>query len=216
MPEVVTSVGLVDSSSTSGEPFRSLYLALRLRHPGKDGVVCVVASAEPKAGKSTIAANLALIAAGRGARVLLLDADVRRPVQHVTFEVARAPGLVDFLAGDADLESLVRHTACGVDVIPAGRGLNFLSDITSWPRLSQPLQRLAKVYDLIVIDTSPILAGAEAEAIAAYSESEVALVVSTDSRRRDVVRALRKLELTGAHIAGIVQNRLGTLDTYGY
>src|SRR5471030_2395169 len=99
---------LIDVSSPSFEVIRALRLALVLRTPSDRVSRVLVTSAEPGAGKSTIAANLALVSAIAGRRVLLIDADLAKPVQHEIFEVERRPGLVDYIAAGGELDAYVR------------------------------------------------------------------------------------------------------------
>jgi capsular exopolysaccharide synthesis family protein len=219
MAELVTATRLIDPTAGSAEAFRSLHLALQLRHTGEGGAVCIITSAEPAVGKSTIAANLAVVAAYGASRVLLIDADLRRPVLHEMFGVPRAPGLVDFLAAGKSLRTFIQKSEeapSGLDIVPAGRPVAITSDITAWPRLGAALGEAAKHYDLVILDSAPLLVAPDTEAIAGYSSSEVVFVIGPESRRRNVVRALRRLDLMEAHVTGLVLNREGHQIEYGY
>lgn len=219
MPDVALPTRLVDPASLSAEPFRSLQLALQLRHSGEGGPVCVVTGAERDIGKSTIASNLALVAAAGGSRVLLVDADIRRPILHDLFGIPRAPGLIDFLATGKDVRGFLRRgadTPPTLDVVTAGRPVANIGDITAWPRLGSMLREAAAAYDLVVVDTAPVLLSSDTEAIAGYSSAEVLMVIGPNSRRRSIVSALRRLDLMDAKVAGLVLNREGQLVEYGY
>ena len=173
-------------------------------------------SAEARTGKSTIAGNYANLAAFGGARVMLVDADVRNPVQHEIFGVLRAPGLVEYVAGRAPLEGLVQRVSPDLHLLTAGQPIPRASDVTHSPRLADLLADASDSYDLVVFDAAPVLAAADAEAIAARTGVEVVFVFDHGSRRRNVSKALRRLELINAKVAGLVLNRSGDPIAYGY
>lgn len=214
--ELATRRALVDPGSPTAEAFRTLRLALQLRGGTDRRTAVVVTSAEPGAGKSTTAANLAVVSAFARTNVLLIDADLKKPVQHEIFGVPRSPGLVDHLAEGDDLESYTKRGPGYVTVLTAGRTIARSGDVTSTPRMATLLEDATNRYELVIIDTPPVLATADVEAIASHSDVEVILVVDRASRGRNVTKALRRLELINAKIAGLVLNRDGQQEAYGY
>lgn len=215
-PAPTVREGLVDPGSPSAEPFRTLRLALQLRSQAEDTTAIVVTSAEPRTGKSTTAANYASLSAFGGARVLLVDADVRNPVQHEIFGISRSPGLVEYVAARASLERLVQRVSVQLHVLSAGQPVARASDVTHSSRIADLLREASDSYDVVVVDTSPVLATADAEALAAHSGVEVVFVLDHSSRRRNVAKSLRRLELINARIAGLVLNRSGEPVVYGH
>jgi capsular exopolysaccharide synthesis family protein len=207
---------LVDPGSPSAEAFRTLRLALQLRGETGKGSGVLVTSAEPGAGKSTMAANFALVSALARTRVLLIDADLRRPVQHEIFGLPRSPGLVEYLAGGGPLDRFIQRGPDRLDVLTAGREVPRAGDVLSSSRMRDLLEDAGAQYDMVVVDTPPVLASADAEGMAAHSDLEVVFVVDRGSRRRDVVKAVRRLERLTAQIAGLVLNREGRQEEYGY
>jgi tyrosine-protein kinase Etk/Wzc len=207
---------LVEPSSPAAEAFRTLRLTLELRTATDVSTAVLVTSAEPGAGKSTIAANLAVVSALAGTSVLLVDADLRKPVQHEIFAVPRSPGLVDYIADGGDVDMYLRNGPGELRVLPAGRAVPRSSDVTSTARMAGLLDQFMKRFDLVIVDTPPVLATADAEGIAAHSNVEVVVVVDRASHGRSVAKALRRLELINAGIAGLVLNRDGHLEAYGY
>ena len=212
----IVRAGLVDPASPSAEPFRTLRLALQLRSQSEGTNSIVVTSAEPRTGKSTIAGNYANLAAFGGARVLLVDADIRSAAQHEIFGIARAPGLVEYVAGRAPLERLVQRVSPELHVLTAGQPIPRASDVTHSSRVADLLLDAASTYDVVVLDAAPVLAAADAEAIASRTGVDVVFVFDNTSRRRNVSKALRRLELINAKIAGLVLNRSGEPIVYGY
>jgi capsular exopolysaccharide synthesis family protein len=206
----------VDPASPSAESFRTLRLALQLRSQDEKTTAVMVTSAEPRSGKSTTAANYASLSAFGGARVLLVDADPRSPVQHEIFGISRSPGLVEFIAARASLERLVQRVSVQLHVLTAGQPVGRPSDVTHSARISDLLEEASETYDVIVLDTPPVLATADAEAIATRAGVEVVFVLDHSSRRRNVAKSLRRLELVNAQIAGLVLNRSGEPVSYGH
>ena len=202
--------GLVDPASPSSEAFRTLRLALQLRSQSEETTAILVTSAEPKAGKSTTAANYANLSAFGGARVLLVDADVRNPAQHAMFGLSRSPGLVEYVASRAPLEQLVQSASPQLDLLTAGQQVPRASDVSHSHRIADMLREASSTYDVIIIDAPPVLAAADAEALASHAGVQVVFVADgSASRRRNILKALRRFELIHARVAGIVLNRSG-------
>lgn len=216
--ERTSSRSVVDVAGPAAEPFRTLRLALELRPETRRGKTIVFTSASQGEGKSTIAANYALVASLGQQRVLLIDGDLRHPVLHETFNVPRAPGLIEILGKRKSIEECVRsvNSIGHLDLLTAGTAVPRVGDLMSSQAMFQLLDVAATTYDAILIDTPPVLEAAEAAALASRADVDLALVVSANGRRRPLMRALRKLELVDANILGIVANREGELSRYGY
>jgi capsular exopolysaccharide synthesis family protein len=209
---------LVDPGSPSAEPFRSLRLALQLRPDEDRQNIVVFTSADPGDGKTTIAANYALISALSQDSVLLIDGDFRRPELHNALDVPRSPGLSDALMSGGQLESVARPLPVlgNLDFIPAGRPIPRTGDFSSSKRMGDFLAQASARYGLVVIDAPPLLTAADAAGLASHASVEVVMVVNRSTRRREVTKALRKLELIEARVAGMVVNRHGRLANYAY
>jgi capsular exopolysaccharide synthesis family protein len=209
--------GVVDPSHPSAEPFRSLRLALELRDGERQSNIVVFTSANPGEGKSTLAANYAVVAAINHPSVLLIDADLRSPSLHDIFQAPRAPGLVDVVLGEAAPSASHRASGLGnLDVLTAGSRVLSGGDVVSSKRMRDFVESAAVNYDLVIMDTPPILSAADAATIATGVHADIVLVIDKSSRRRAVARALRELELVHASVLGIAMNREGSIARYGY
>lgn len=220
--EAVTESGsrqpLVDLSSASAEPFRSLRLALGMRRGGGESEVVLFTSAEPGEGKSTIAANYARVCSLSMKAVMLVDADMRQPNLHEVFRISRTPGLVDACLDEiAVQEAIVAVPGFGqLSVLPAGSSFARTADVASSPRMGSVIEELRANYGTVVLDSPPLLSAADAGAIATLPSVDVVLVVDKSAKRRTVLNAVRKLELIDASVLGVVLNHRGRLSTYGY
>ena len=209
---------LVDLSSPSAEPFRSLRLALGMRREDRASEVILFTSAEPGEGKSTIAANYARVCSMSMKSVALIDADMRQPNLHEVFGISRTPGLVDVCLDEiAADEAIIPVRGFGqLAVLPAGSSFARTADIASSPRMARVLEEVQASYDTIVVDTPPLLSAADAGALSTLPDVDVVLVVDKAAKRRTVLNAVRKLELISANVIGVVLNHQGRLSTYGY
>jgi capsular exopolysaccharide synthesis family protein len=210
--------GIIDAGSPSAEPFRTLRLALGLRPETRRGKTIVFTSPNLGDGKSTIAANYALVASLTQQRVLLVDGDLRHPILHELLGVPRAPGLIDVLGKARKLDECVHsmQSLGHLDVLTAGPVMPRVGDIMSSRAMIELLADASQSYDAIVVDTPPVLEASDAATLAAQPNVDVALVVNGKGRQRPVLRALRKLELIAANVVGLVVNYEGQLSTYGY
>jgi Mrp family chromosome partitioning ATPase len=204
---------LVEPNSLSAEPFRTLRLAIEARMGTRTGPAVMFSSPRPRDGRSTVAANYAVVSAFGGRHVLLLDGDMRKPDLHEIFGVPRSPGLVDVLRDRLDPWRVTHAFPAlgGLHVMTAGSQLAFSGDLAASPALGELLQSLYEHYEALVLDSPPALIAADASGLASHPGIAVVMVVNRAGKRQHVVRALRKLSLTEANVLGLVVNREGTL-----
>ncbi len=211
--------GVIDVSSPSAEPFRMLRLAIDLR-PRENGKLPIVfTSANAGEGKSTVAANYALVAAQNDRRVLLIDADLRKPSLHRLFGVRSAPGLTEVIAADTPYMDVVKsvQTSPGtLHLLTAGTPLPNAGDVVGSSGTVALFGGAAEEYDLVVVDSPPVLSASDAATMASHTGADVALVVGKGTKKRSVTQALTKLDLVGVSVLGFVINRHGDLSQYGY
>lgn len=170
----------------------------------------VVTSAGPGEGKSIVAANIALALAQAGQRVLLVDADMRRPRVHEIFQSAQEPGLSNVLTGNSKLsESLRKSTSVeGLWTLSSGHIPPNPAELLGSRRYIDFLTSLESHFDWTIVDTPPILAVTDS-AIAGRHASGVVYVVASDKTSRQAAQeALGQLEQAGVHVLGSVLNRV--------
>lgn len=209
------------------EVFALLRAHLRYLNLDRELRVVIVASAAPGDGKSTIAQNLALAAASVGERVLLLEADLRRPTAAKTLGVAPSPGVAEVLVDGVSLDEAVQQAefpyrggqSVFVDVLVAGGILPpNPPQVTESRAMSTLLQNARDSYDLVLIDTPPLAAVSDAFPLL-QSADGVLIVGRLGHNRSDVAARLRTtLETADAPLLGVVANRLRDRGTgsYGY
>jgi len=208
--------------SSAAEAFRLLYSGL-LFGWGEGQRTILVTSAAPQEGKTVIAANLAVTFAREGVRVLLVDCDLRRPRLHRVFGVAPAPGLIELLKADratlADSPGgpLRRPTKiAGLWLLPCGALPRRTSEVLQPQQLRRLLDDLSGHFDVIILDTPPVLVSADAALLAPLADGAILVVRAGQTNRSSAERACQYLIAAGAHFLGAVLNDpAGELARYG-
>lgn len=216
-----TNIGvLATSKSQFSEAFRSLRTALLLATTGHPPKFILISSSTPSEGKTTVSTNLAAILAQRETRVLLIDADLRRPNVHHRFGLNGRIGLSTILSGGATLEEAVKNVpeVPNLDVLCSGPVPPFPTEMLSSESMNQLLQQCAELYTHIVIDSPPILSVTDAVILARHADA-IVLVVRHGKSSRNVVRRARDLLVrSGAPLTGVVLNSvdINAPEYHGY
>lgn len=192
--------------SPAAEAYRTLRANLQFASLDRDVRTLLITSADQGDGKTTVAANLGVALAEGGRRVLLIDADLRRPGVHTLFDLSLTPGLSNALL-EEDAELPAQATAIGgLSVLTAGDPPPNPGEFVASARLARLLGRVRSSFDYVVIDSPPVSLVADA-AVLAPTVDGVLLVVSAGRTKRDLARkAKEQLERVGARLLGVVLN----------
>jgi len=191
------------------EAFRGLRTNVMFSFAEQGARSIVVTSTGPGEGKTTVACNLAMGMAMAGQRVLLIDADMRRPRVHEALKVQREPGLSNLLVGAAKANEVMRTTTVpNLYVLPAGTTPPNPAELLGSKRFADLLQSLRDHFDLVVIDTPPVMAVTDA-AVIGYRATGVLFVAAADVTNRHAAQtALDQLEHARVRFLGAVLNRV--------
>jgi capsular exopolysaccharide synthesis family protein len=211
---------LTQPKSQFTEAFRSLQTSLLLATAGQPPKFILFTSATPSEGKTTTASNLACILAQGDARVVLIDADLRRPTMHHRFGLTGRTGLTTILAGTSSFEDTVQRVPelPNLDILPSGPVPPFPTEMLSSDAMRGLLEKLAGLYTYVIIDSPPILSVTDA-AILGRLVDAVVLVVRHGKSSKNVMRRARDLMVrSGAPVAGLVLNAVdvNSPEYYGY
>jgi capsular exopolysaccharide synthesis family protein len=193
-----------------GEAFRSLRTSLVFTSAGEQTRIVAVTSTQPLEGKTTTAANLALALALGGARVLVVDADMRRPGLHKSLGVQNTVGLSHLLQGQARVRDAVQRTAePNLLMMPAGRTPPNPSELLGSERMSNFLANLERgPFDWVILDTPPVLAVTDAVILAPKISGIVFVVGSEMTRLVHAERALDTIRSSRPRAISAVLNRV--------
>ncbi len=208
---------LQEPRSPFAESIRTIAASIRLFDIDNPPRSVLITSSEPSEGKTTTAVSVARMQALAGLKVVIVDTDIRKPAVHERLAVRRAPGLVEVLDGKHTLdEVIVEDEKTGLHVIPVGVPMS--TDILSLDSMQELIYHLSERYDLIILDSAPILAVSDARVLPAVADMTIFTCRWRNTRREVVRLAMKKLGEAGARVGGIVLSRVdvGRHSKYGY
>ncbi len=214
-----TVQAFVNPTATESEAFRTLRTALTFN--ADETRRLVVSSTEPGDGKTTVLANTGVTIAQSGKKVLLIDADLRRPGLTALFEMKRENGLSDVLRSDEPIADVAsRHIRGleqeGLDVLPSGPRRPNPAELLSSERLGDLLAWAETHYDQILVDSPPVLAASDAMILGRIADGLMLVINPDKNRRRLVTRAYESVIAMGVNVIGIVANRIDANSAKGY
>lgn len=207
-----------DPSSIVSESFRNMRAALKLLGAQAERRSFLFTSAVPSEGKSFVSANFAISLAQEGARVLLIDADLRRPTQHKLFRLPSPKnGVTEYISGLGTLASLVVKTEVkNLDILVAGSTSPNPAELLSGGGFHKLIDEVLQQYDRVVIDSAPIHAVSDTLLICESAQTSCMVVRAGSTPREAVARANRMLKNYGARLSGFVMNRVPMRAGFGY
>jgi capsular exopolysaccharide synthesis family protein len=205
---VVFGTSRVGLPASDVEAYQALGSDVYLALPDRSCRVVMLASAEPHAGTSTTAREFASTLALNGeVRTILVDANLRKPTVHEVFGVHRSPGISDHVLADATLSSCLRESGVpNLTLLPAGRPAVAPPRILADPRVDGMLRELRDRFELIVIDSAPLVPFAEGVQLSRKVDGVVMVVRSASTKQTTAQRVLALLDDAGANVLGSVLN----------
>lgn len=205
-------------SSSQAEAYRQIRTNLQFLGVNDQARSIVVTSALPEEGKSTVAANLALALAETSTRVLLVDADLRRPNVADLMSLEGAAGLTTVLIGRAEFDDVVQEWAdTRLDVLTSGEVPPNPSELLASSAMQQLLVDLQQRYDFVILDTAPLLPVTDAAILSRVAVGTIVVANARRVRRGQLTEALGFLEQVDARVLGVVLNEaVKDSERYGY
>ncbi|GIO30143.1 tyrosine protein kinase [Paenibacillus albilobatus] len=209
----------INRRSNISESYRNLRTNIQFLGWNHKIQILAVTSTQAAEGKTTTISNLAVAFAQEGKRVLLVDADLRRPSLQGIFNVSNKTGLSNILANQSICEEIIHHS--GVDnlqLITSGPVPPNPTELLSSGKLKEIMESWRDDYDVILIDTPPVMAVADGLIVASVSDGVVIVVQAGKVKREHVQKTKEKLELAKANILGVVLNnkRTGKAESHYY
>ncbi|MFH5810789.1 CpsD/CapB family tyrosine-protein kinase [Companilactobacillus sp. FL22-1] len=205
-------VGLItydDPTSNVAEEFNTIRTNIQFSSVDKKLKSILFTSSAPSEGKSTVSNNVAVTWAKQGEKVILVDADLRRPVIHKTFNVSNHRGLSSYLLGNASLEEIIQPTMINdLYVITSGPIPPNPSELLGSMRTKDLLTRLSDRFGLLILDAPPANSVTDAQVLAAQVDGVILVVPQGIAEKVGVARAKQALDTVHANILGAIMNRV--------
>jgi capsular exopolysaccharide synthesis family protein len=202
--------------SPISEGYRHLRTNVQYQHPDQLARTILVTSGNPKEGKTTTAANLAISYAQGESRILLIDADMRRPTVHDLFGLPRDRGLTDALTGKKTFGDVVhRRVLENLDVLTCGAIPPNPAEILSSTRMKDFVENVKATYDVVLFDSPPLLAVVDAGILSRLIDAVIIVVRSGETSMAELDRSREILRGVGKKPAGIVLNGFEMRRAYG-
>lgn len=207
-----------DPKSIVSEQFRTIRTGIDFSLPDKELETLLVTSSTPSEGKSTVSANTSIVFAQNGKRVLLVDADLRKPSVHYTFGLSNQVGLTDVLAKKSTIQQAVNTTEIdNLHVLTCGPLPPNPAELLGSKSMETFMETVKAQYDLIVFDTPPVLSVTDGLVLANKCDGVVVVVRSGMTEKENIVKTKEALLLSKANIFGVVLNSFElTKDHYYY
>jgi tyrosine-protein kinase Etk/Wzc len=212
-------LALEHPSDLTIEALRALRTSLHFAMMDAYSNVLMLSGPTPGVGKSFITSNLGVILAQAGQRVALVDADLRRGHMHRHFAVRNSPGLSDYLAGNANRAEVTKKTVHDeLHFIPRGHVPPNPAELLMHQRMRQLVDELANKYDIVIIDTPPILAVTDPAIVGQYAGACMTIVRHGVNHLKEVEIAHKRFEQNGLKVRGTILNgmRYSRANVYGY
>jgi capsular exopolysaccharide synthesis family protein len=204
--------------SQISEQYRTLRTNIQFSSIDSPVQTLLVTSTNPGEGKTTLVANLAVTYAQENKNVLIVDADLRKPTQHLYFFQSNRTGLSHLLSNQCSLYEAVSETTVeNLSIITSGPIPPNPAELLSSRRMRQFMEEIKEHFDIILIDSPPVLAVTDAQILAAQSDGVIVVLGAGKVKRDHARKTLAALEHVKANVLGtVLNNRRGRPDSYNY
>ena len=202
--------------SPLSEAYRTLRTNIQFSKTDEQVKTILVTSSAPKEGKSTTVANLAITMAQMGLRTVLIDTDLRRPVIHKLFNLDRRIGITNVLVGNTSLEEAIQQTSIdNLNILTCGTLPPNPSELLGSDRMKEHLRELKNRFDIILLDSPPVIAVTDAAVLAPLVDGVLLVVNSGGTQREALIRASELLAHVDARVLGVLLNNIQVNQVYG-
>lgn len=199
------------------EAYRTIRTNLQYASVDKETKVISVTSSGPGEGKTSTTSNVGIVAAQAGKRVLIIDADLRKPQIHIRFRVSNLYGLSNVLTKDCSLqEAVVQSDVANLSLLPSGPIPPNPSEMLSSRAFKELLAYGRENYDLVLVDTPPVLAVADALIVTTNVDGTLLVVDSQSTNRKAALQTKMAIEQVHGRLLGVVLNRVKRRHGDGY
>ncbi|MFF2286136.1 CpsD/CapB family tyrosine-protein kinase [Peribacillus butanolivorans] len=203
----VNLIAQTNPKSPITEQYRIIRTNIQFSSVDKEIKTIVVTSAEPNDGKSTTAANLAIVLAQEEKKVLLVDTDLRKPSIHYAFNLSNIHGLTSVLTKKMDLrKTILNSNVPNLDILTSGPIPPNPSELLNSKAMETAINELKDIYDFIIFDTPPVLLVTDSQIVANKCDGVIMVVASGKTNKQSAVKAKELLEKANTALLGVVLN----------
>lgn len=201
-------IALTDPTSPVTEQYRTIRTNIQFASSIDRRLQTIVTtSSGPGEGKSITSANLAVVFAKAGQRVLLVDADMRKPTVHKTFQIGNSEGLSTLLSTSKDLMNLIQSSIVdNLSVLTSGPKPPNPSELLGSSRMEQLTEEMRKYFDIVIFDMPPIVTVTDAQIMASRTDGTILIIREKVTNKDSVQKAKELLKLVNARVLGVVYN----------
>ncbi|GCF93291.1 tyrosine protein kinase [Enterococcus florum] len=216
--EAVSLITLIDKSSPVAERYRTIRTNIQFASSADQQLkTLVITSSGPGEGKSTTAANLAVVFANSGQKVLLVDADMRKPTVHKTFQLTNSNGLSNVLSTNTDVHQSIQSTVVpNLSILTSGQKSPNPSELLGSLKMDQIIRDLKGEYDFIIFDMPPVVAVTDAQIMASKADATMVVVRENVTRKDSLQKARELLAMVNANVLGAIYNGSTDESDQGY
>ena len=211
-------ITIQEPASAASEAYRTLRTNLMYALVDNPPRTIMLTSPEPREGKSTTCANLAVVLSQTGKTVLLLDCDLRKPVMHKIFGLRNLKGLVDVLAGETKLQEVQKEYLTGLNVVTTGPMPSNPTEMLGSERFAQLLATACQRFDYVLIDAPPVAPVSDSVVLATKADGVLLVFDAQNTRKVSLRRSARDIEAVGGRLLGTTMNNMKSRrdNYYGY
>ena len=203
-------------SSNYAEAFRALRTRIKILKKNKEVKTLLFTSCSPQEGKTFISSNLANTFAQAGRKIVLIDADLRRPRVHKVFGFEKSPGITEYFSNQCELKEIIRKTQSpNLDVVTSGSIPSNPSEILGSVRMERFIEEMKSLYDIIIIDSPPVISVTDAEILSTMVDATMLVVKADHTDKETLKKGLELLSHDAAHFYGTILNNFTIRKEYG-